>query len=57
MIDRTNLSGPYDVKLTWTSGPSTIRAAVREQLGLKLEPRDEPAQVLVIDSVGRLKGQ
>ena len=57
MIDRTNLSGPYDVKLTWTPGPSTIRAAVREQLGLELEPRDEPAQVLVIDSVGRLKGQ
>jgi len=57
VIDRTNLSGFYDVKLTWTPGPSTIRAAVREQLGLELEPRDEPAQVLVIDSVGRLRGQ
>ena len=57
VIDRTNLSGLYDVKLTWSAGPSTVLAAVREQLGLELEPRDEPAQVLVIDSVGRLKGQ
>jgi len=57
VIDRTNLSGPYDVKLTWPPGPSTFLAAVREQLGLELEPRDEPAQVLVIDSVGRLKSQ
>jgi bla regulator protein blaR1 len=55
VIDRTNLSGPYDVKLTWAPGPSTFLTAVREQLGLELEPRDEPAQVLVIDSVGRLK--
>ena len=57
VIDRTNLSGPYDVKLTWSPGPSTLLTAVREQLGLELEPRDEPAQVLVIDSVGRLKSQ
>ena len=57
VIDRTKLSGPYDVKLTWPPGSSTFLAAVREQLGLELEPRDEPAQVLVIDSVGRLKGQ
>ena len=57
VIDRTNLSGPYDVKLTWSPGPSAFLAAVREQLGLELEPMDEPTQVLVIDSVGRLKGQ
>ena len=57
VIDRTNLSGLYDVKLTWSPRPSTFLAAVREQLGLELEPKDEAAQVLVIDSVGRLKGQ
>ena len=57
VIDRTNLSGPYDVKLMWSPGPSAFLAAVRDQLGLELEPRDEPAQVLVVDSVERLKGQ
>jgi uncharacterized protein (TIGR03435 family) len=57
VIDRTNLSGPYDVRLTWSPGSSTFLAAVREQLGLELEPKDGPAQVLVIDRVGRLKGQ
>jgi uncharacterized protein (TIGR03435 family) len=57
VIDRTNLSGPYDVKLTWSPGTSAFLAAVRDQLGLELEPRDEPAQVLVIDRVERLKGQ
>jgi uncharacterized protein (TIGR03435 family) len=54
VIDKTNLSGLFDVKLTWTSGASTFLAAVRDQLGLELQPRDEPAQVLVIDRVGRL---
>jgi uncharacterized protein (TIGR03435 family) len=54
VIDKTNLSGLYDVKLTWTPGRLTFLAAVRDQLGLELEARDEPAQVLVIDSVGRL---
>lgn len=57
VIDRTNLSGAYDVTLTWNPGPSAFAAALREQLGLHLEPRDEPAQVLVIDSVKRLQGQ
>lgn len=57
VIDQTNLSGIYDVKLTWTTGPSTFLAAVRDQLGLALDPRDEPTQVLVIESVERLKGQ
>jgi uncharacterized protein (TIGR03435 family) len=52
LIDRTNLSGVYDVSLTWTPG-SPILAAVREQLGLDLVASDEPAQVLVIDSVAR----
>jgi len=52
LIDRTNLSGVYDVSLTWTPG-GPILAAVREQLGLELEARDEQAQMLVIDSVAR----
>ena len=57
VIDKTNLPGLYDLKLMWTPGLSTFLGAVREQLGLELEPRDQPAKVLVIDSVERLKGQ
>ncbi len=54
VIDRTNLSGLYDVTLTWAPGESTFAAAVRDQLGLKLDPKDERAQVLVIDKVAPL---
>ena len=52
LIDRTNLSGLYDVTLKWPPG-GPIAGAVREQLGLDLVPKDEPADVLVIDSVVR----
>ena len=73
IVDKTGLSGQFDVNLEWTapdsnpvpqiidSGPAradvkappSLRVAVDEQLGLKLEPTTEPAQVLVIDSVER----
>lgn len=56
ILDRTGLSGSYDVKLEWAlppgadgaAGPS-IYAALPEQLGLKLESRKGPVDVLVID--------
>ena len=41
--------GPSDLALPPAAGP-TIFVAVREQLGLKLEPHDAPVTVLVIDS-------
>jgi uncharacterized protein (TIGR03435 family) len=66
VIDKTGLSGRYDLKLKWTpddaaqpqllngapveGGPS-IFTALEEQLGLKLEPTKGPVQVLVIDHV------
>ena len=50
IVDKTNLSGFYDVDLTWTQGTSSFITAVREQLGLELKSMDEQAQVLVIDS-------
>ena len=62
VIDRTGLSGQFDITLEWTdliaqtsASPSGNRpglvTAMREQLGLKLEPVTEAVQVLVIDSV------
>jgi uncharacterized protein (TIGR03435 family) len=62
VADSTGVQGKFDFKLEWTpddmqakpglpevaSGPS-IFTAVQEQLGLKLESRKVPVEVLVID--------
>jgi uncharacterized protein (TIGR03435 family) len=67
VVDKTGLSGRYDIKLTWTpddrlasspGGPASsgdsgpsLFAALDEQLGLKLEPQKGPVTVLVIDHI------
>lgn len=63
VVDRTSLSGVFDVDLEWTSdspgvAPSpdagaSIFTAIQEQLGLKLEPWTAPLDVIVIDAVER----
>ena len=67
VVDRSGLTGTYDITLKWapefppgtlingappppSDGPSLF-TALREQLGLKLEPARAPVPVLVIDSV------
>lgn len=59
VIDETGLNGTFDFTLDWvpefnappeTSGPN-FREALKEQLGLKLEPRQGPVDILVIDRV------
>ena len=57
--DFTGLTGKYDVDLTWTPDPASepypdIFTAVRESLGLRLEPRKEPVETLVIDHINRI---
>jgi len=68
VVDRTGLSGTFNIDLQWTSGVApapaggnapppdegaSIFTALQEQLGLKLEPARGPFEVLVIDSVQR----
>jgi uncharacterized protein (TIGR03435 family) len=52
VTDATALEGKFDFKLEWT--PDELQTAVfpalEEQLGLKLEGRKVPTEVLVIDS-------
>lgn len=68
VIDKTGLTGPYDLDLQWTPEPATaggpqgppgpgdgasLFAAIQEQLGLKLEAKRAPVEVVVIDSAER----
>jgi uncharacterized protein (TIGR03435 family) len=60
VIDATGLTGSFDFELAWTpdgaatpSGGASLFTAVQEQLGLRLEPRQAPMNVLVIESAER----
>jgi uncharacterized protein (TIGR03435 family) len=66
VVDRTELTGPYDVDLYWSpertavSGPvppevdgPSLFTAVQEQLGLRLDARTERQDVYVVDSIRR----
>jgi uncharacterized protein (TIGR03435 family) len=57
--DGTGLSGPVDLTLKWTDTGDPVGdlasklSAMREQLGLRLEPGTAPLDVLVITSISR----
>lgn len=64
VIDKTGLTGSYRIELEFArgngltddSGAPPIAAALKEQLGLELEPVMEPTEVLVVDHVERASG-
>jgi uncharacterized protein (TIGR03435 family) len=51
VVDETKLTGNYDFTLEWSAdgNAESIRTAVQDQLGLQLEPKTAPLEVLVID--------
>lgn len=62
VVDQTGLAGKWDFTWTWTTDESRVPpdainpppglfTAIQEQLGLKLEARKAPAEVLVVDHV------
>jgi len=65
VLDRTGLTGSFDMSVEWSLPPDraqsptsqvedagpTFLEALREQLGLRLEPTKAPVEVLVIDHV------
>jgi uncharacterized protein (TIGR03435 family) len=62
IVDQTGLQGRYDFQLRWTrdeapatatDAPPGLFTAMQEQLGLKLQPANIPAEVLAIDKVER----
>ena len=60
VVDATGLTGAFDLELKWTpdnaaapAGGASLFTAVQEQLGLRLEPRRAPIDVLVIESAQR----
>jgi bla regulator protein BlaR1 len=66
IVNRTGLTGRYDFTLMWALNPGgslppdsdalqapTLLEAMKEQLGMRLEPAKLPLQVLVVDQVER----
>ena len=62
VIDKTGLTGPFDLEMHWAADQGaggapidevSLFAAMQEQLGLKLEAKRAPVEVLVIDSAER----
>jgi uncharacterized protein (TIGR03435 family) len=59
--DETGVSGAFDIDLSWRPETSTdpddsrpaFVTAIREQLGLKLEPLRRPVDILVVESIDR----
>jgi uncharacterized protein (TIGR03435 family) len=63
IVDQTNLTGGFDLKLEWTPQLSSsssnqpevsIFTALREQMGLRLDRIPTTIDVVIVDSVNRM---
>lgn len=52
VVDKTGLDGLYDYTFEWPDTGSSLFASV-DQLGLKLEAKKEPVEVLMVDHAER----
>jgi bla regulator protein BlaR1 len=56
VVDETGLHGSYDCQMYWSPdgsdgpGPSLF-TAIQQQMGLKLEPKKAPVEILTIDAI------
>jgi uncharacterized protein (TIGR03435 family) len=63
VVNETAIEGAFDIELTYTGDADTnsplpsIFTALREQLGLRLEPRKVPVEILVIDHLEKVPTQ
>src|SRR5206468_11229982 len=61
VLDRTELNGTYDYVVRWNAagrnGDAPLRAALEEQLGLRLERLQIPVEVIVVDEATQPSGK
>jgi uncharacterized protein (TIGR03435 family) len=51
VINRTKLTGSYDVDFKWDKTPDGLKQALLEQTGLELVPSTEPVEFLVVEDL------
>jgi uncharacterized protein (TIGR03435 family) len=56
VVNMTGLAGNYEFTLTWTPDETSapLFQALKQQLGLKLESRRLPINILVIDHANKI---
>lgn len=54
VLDMTGLKGAYDLMIDWNPEQQRLTDALEDQLGLKLENRKAPLEVVVVDHAERV---